>query len=94
MKLVSKSEIKKFQEGGVVAPQQTAQETAPMSPEEALAAIVQGAAEAVQTGNAELAMQVCQALVEFAGQAQAQAPQEAPVYQKCGGKMKKKKSKK
>jgi len=48
--------------------------------------LLQAAAQAVQTQDAQLALQVCQALVEMAGGG---APQEAPaepVY-KRGGKL-------
>ena len=83
--------IGKYQEGGA-APEAAPVEEAPApeqaggSPEEQ---IIQAAAQAVQTQDAQLELQVCQALVEMAGGG---APQEAPaapegqqpVYKKGG----------
>lgn len=85
--------VKKFQEGGEIAPQEPAA-PAP-APEEAGAAqgedrmqqILQAAAQAVQNQDAQLALQVCQALVEAAqGGAPAQEAPGEPVYRK-GGKL-------
>lgn len=80
-------ELLKFQEGGV-APEATPVEQAPAdagqgaSPEEQ---ILQAAAQAVQTQDAQLALQVCQALVEMAGGGASQATaQGEPVYRKGG----------
>lgn len=82
----------KFQEGGPMP----AESGAP-APQEAgqdpMAQLVQGAAEAVQTGNCDVAMQVCQMLVELAGGGAQEAPQEAapvpaegePVFFRNGG---------
>ena len=85
-------ELLKFQEGGEVAPQEAPAEAAPEAaaggnPEEQ---IIQAAMQAVQTQDAQLALQVCQALVEMAGGG-APAPEQAPpgqepVYRK-GGKL-------
>lgn len=88
MQIINRN-VQKFQQGGAV-PAQAPEQAAQPSPEEMMQAIVAGAQEAVQTGNAELALQVCQAIVEMAGSS---APQEAPVYQKCGGRMVKKSKK-
>lgn len=90
MQIINRN-VQKFQQGGAMTQAPEQQQAAAPSPEEVMQAIVAGAQEAVQTGNAELALQVCQAIVEMAG---TQAPQEAPVYQKCGGKMVKKSKKK
>ena len=97
MKFTVKDEnfVKFLQEGGV-APEGAAPEGAPApeqaggSPEEQ---IIQAAAQAVQTQDAQLALQVCQALVEMAGGgAPAEAPAapegQQPVY-KQGGKLSK-----
>lgn len=96
MKFTVKDEkfTKYLQEGGV-APETTPAETAPTeeqtggSPEEQ---IIQAAAQAVQTQDANLALQVCQALVEMAGggaEATPAAPEgQQPVYRK-GGKLSK-----
>ena len=82
--------VQKFQEGGEVPA--SAPEEAPVpeqggSPEEQ---IIQAAAQAVQTQDAQLALQVCQALVQMAGGGAQEAPVapegQAPVYRK-GGKL-------
>lgn len=79
--------VKKFQEGGEMAPPATPEEAPQGAPAEGgdpMQQLLQAAAQAVQTQDAQLALQVCQALVEMAG-----APQEAPaepVY-KRGGKL-------
>lgn len=94
MKITSKkfdSMVKKFQEGGQMAPEAAAPaEAAPeQAPEQGggdpMAQLLQAAAQAVQTQDAQLALQVCQALVELAGGG-GQAPQQEPVY-KRGGKL-------
>ena len=79
----------KFQEGGeMTAPaEEPAQAPAQPggSPEEQ---ILQAAAQAVQTQDAQLALQVCQALLEMAGAGAQEAPaapeNQAPVYRKGG----------
>ena len=81
-------QLLKFQEGGEVPAPEGAPAEAPAeggSPEEQ---ILQAAMQAVQTQDAQLALQVCQALVEMAGggaQPAPQAPQgQEPVYKKGG----------
>lgn len=85
-----KLNVKKYQEGGV-AP------TAPQGGEDPMAMLMQGAQQAVQAQDCEIAMQVCQMLLELAGGAAAPAeaaPAEAapapaegePVYRR-GGKL-------
>ena len=86
--------VKFLQEGGQMAAETAPAETAPApeaggSPEEQ---ILQAAAQAVQTQDAQLALQVCQALVEMAGGGMEEAPAapegQQPVYRK-GGKLSK-----
>ena len=82
--------IKKFQDGGAVAPEQAAQGAAPeQNPIEQLG---QMAMEATQSKNCELAMQVCAGFLQLVQQSQGgqEAPQGTPM-QKCGGKIKIKK---
>lgn len=98
MKIEDKK-LRKLQEGGEIPAGAPAPEAAP-APEQApeqggdpLEQIVMGAAQAVQTQDAQLALQVCQALVELAqggGEQPAPAAPEgqAPVYKK-GGKLSK-----
>lgn len=81
-------ELLKFQEGGEMPAEAAPMEEAPAGPEQAGGSpeeqIIQAAMQAVQTQDANLALQVCQALVEMSG---AGAPQEAPgepVYRKGG----------
>lgn len=54
---------KKFQEGGPMP----AEDPAAQGGGDPMAQLVQGAAEAVQTGNCDVALQVCQMLMELAG---------------------------
>lgn len=97
MKITSKKfDVKRFQQGGEMAPApESAPEAAP-APEQApeqggdpLEQIVMAAAQAVQTQDAQLALQVCQALVELAqgGGGQPSPEQQAPgqpVYRRGG----------
>ena len=92
---VKNPEFIKFMQEGGAAPEAAPVETAPAepaqggSPEEQ---IIQAAAQAVQTNDAQLALQVCAALVQMAGggaEAAPAAPEgEQPVYKK-GGKLSK-----
>ena len=82
------NKLLKFQEGGEMAPTEPAPAEAPEqggNPEEQ---IIQAAAQAVQTQDAQLALQVCQALVEMAGGGAQPAPAApegaAPVYRRGG----------
>lgn len=69
----------KFQEGG---PMPAEQGGAPQGGADPMAQLIEGAAQAVQTGDCNVAMQVCQMLLELAGGGQgapAPAPEEAPA---------------
>ena len=79
-------QFRKFQEGG--APAGHAQGEDPM---QMLMQLAQMAAQALQAQDPNMAMEVCNGLVEFVqivqGQGQGQAPQEAPaepVYRRGG----------
>ena len=85
--------INKFQEGGAMAPQGGA--PAPQGGEDPMAMLMQGAQQALDGQDCQVAMQVCQMLLELAGgAAQGGAPQEAapapaegePVY-RMGGRL-------
>lgn len=85
----------KFLQEGGVAPEAAPEEAAPAGPEAGGSPeeqIIQAAAQAVQTQDANLALQVCQALVEMAGGGAQEAPAapegQQPVYRK-GGKLSK-----
>ena len=84
------SEIRKLQEGGEMPTQEPVQEPAPEQGGDPMEQIIQAAAQAVQTQDAQLALQVCQALVQMAGggaPTEPQAPEGVqPVYKK-GGKL-------
>jgi hypothetical protein len=98
------SKIQRFQQGGAApAPQDPAAggmpaEGAPMeggapagAPEGNPAdQILQVAAQAVQTGNCEAALAVCQALMQAAqgGMGPGEAPQEEPTFARNGSKLK------
>lgn len=95
MKVSFNSRVNKFQEGGAIEEQQpemTAEAPATQPAEETnqdpMYQILQAAAQAVQTNDGQLALQVCAALVQLAqGSAQAeQQPMAEPVYRK-GGKL-------
>lgn len=81
-----------FQDGGQMAPQGGAP-AGPQGGEDPMVMLIQGAQQALQAQDCNMAMQVCQMLVEMAGGA-ANAPQESapapaqdqPVY-KMGGKL-------
>lgn len=95
MKVSFNSHVNKFQEGGAIESQQpemTAEAPATQPAEETnqdpMYQILQAAAQAVQTNDGQLALQVCAALVQLA-QSGAQAEQQPagePVYRK-GGKL-------
>ena len=88
--------VKKFQDGGVVAPETQGavapQEGTAPAPEQGgedpLMQIAQMAAQALQTQDCQAAMQVCNAFMQIVQQAQGGAPQEAPqgepVYRRGG----------
>ena len=92
MKFTVKDErlVKYLQEGGA-APEAAPAEEAP-APEQGggdpMEQILQAAAQAVQTQDAQLALQVCQAIVQMAGGGAApteQAPPgQEPVYKRGG----------
>ena len=92
---VNNKEFVKFMQEGGVAEATPAEEAAPAAPEQGGSPeeqIIQAAAQAVQTQDAQLALQVCQALVEMAGGGAQEAPAapegQQPVYKK-GGKLSK-----
>ena len=92
MKIEDKK-LRKLQEGGEIPAGAPAPEQAPEQGGDPLEQIVMAAAQAVQTQDAQLALQVCQALVELAqGGSEQPAPVapegQAPVYKK-GGKLSK-----
>ena len=75
MKLISK-----FQEGGAMAPQGGA--PAPQGGEDPMAMLLQGAQQAIEGQDCQVAMQVCQKIHELAGggaQGGAPAPAAAPA---------------
>lgn len=86
--------IRKFQEGGAMEPQQS-------SEQDPLMQLAEMAAQAIQNNNGQLALQVCQGLLQLIEQAAAQQenqeveqeempaeeePQNEPVF-KAGGKL-------
>ena len=91
------SKISKFQQGGSApVPQDPAAGGAPAegAPEGAQAGnpmeqILQVAAQAVQTGNCEAALAVCQTLMSVAqgGMGPGEAPQEEPTFARNGSKL-------
>lgn len=101
MKITRRKNIYRFQEGGPMPEdqemdQQTPEEGAPEEggqPEQQqdpLMQLAQMAAQALQSQDCQMAMQVCQAFIQMIQQAQgggqAQEPQGEPVFRK-GGKL-------
>lgn len=95
MKFIPKNSVKKFQAGGPVeqdAPMP--EETVPAGGEpevteeqNPLIALAEGAMQALQSGDCQMALQVCQGLVEIAQQAaspEPEAPAGEPVFKKGG----------
>lgn len=81
--------IKKFQTGGQMAPQDVASEAVPTTAPEAqdpMMQLVEAAMAALESQDPNLAMQVCQMLLELVGATQGGAPQGQPVFRK-GGKL-------
>ena len=94
------NQFRKFQEGGAMgapveepmpqegAPVEGAPQEAPADPMQMLMQLAQMAAQALQSQDANMAMDVCNGLVEFVQILQSQAaPQEAPaepVYRRGG----------
>lgn len=91
MKIQSK--ISKFQQGGSApVPQDPAAGGAPAEGAQAgnpMEQILQVAAQAVQTGNCEAALAVCQTLMSAAqgGMGPGEAPQEEPTFARNGSKL-------
>lgn len=91
MKIQSK--ISKFQQGGSApVPQDPAAGGAPAEGAQAgnpMEQILQVAAQAVQTGNCEAALTVCQTLMSAAqgGMGPGEAPQEEPTFARNGSKL-------
>lgn len=88
--IVRPKNIKKFQEGGSMeAPAEQMPEQAPQEGQDPIMMLAQGAAQALQAQDCQMAMQVCQGLIQLIQQAQGGAPEEPqgePVFKK-GGKL-------
>lgn len=98
MQFTPKHSVKKFQQGGPMAPeeQMPAEEMpAEGAPEEAAAGqeqnplvmLTQGAMQALQSQDCQIAMEVCQGLIQILQQMQGPAPEAAqgePVFRKGG----------
>lgn len=85
--------IKKFQEGGAMPQEGAAPEGAPQGGEDPTAMLMQGAQQAVQNQDCQIAIQVCQMILEMLGgggapaQEGAPAPEQGePVY-RAGGRL-------
>lgn len=95
MQFTPKKSVKKFQQGGPVAPEEQmpaeempaegAPEAAPQ--DNPLIALAEAAMQGLQSGDCQIMQQVCQGLLEIVQQMQEPAPQEAtgePVFKKGG----------
>lgn len=81
---------RKFQEGGAMeeAPVEQTPEQAPEGAgQDPMVQLIQAAAQAVQAQDCNIAMQVCQVLVQLAQGGGQEAPAEEPTYAKRGGKL-------
>lgn len=88
--------IKKFQEGGAMPQDAGAAQAAPQGGEDPTAMLMQGAQQAVQNQDCQIAIQVCQMVLEMLGGGgapaegagpEAAAPAEGePVY-RAGGRL-------
>ena len=85
-----KISVKKFQEGGAMAPDAAAPEAAAaqVQQEDPVMQLAQMAVQALQTQDCNAAMQVCQVFVQMLQQSQggapAEEPQGEPVYRRGG----------
>lgn len=81
-----KVSIKKFQEGGAMAPDAAAQQGG--GGQDPIMQLAQAAMQALQSQDCNMAMQVCQVFVQMIQQSQggapAEEPQGEPVYRKGG----------
>lgn len=98
MQFTPKKSIKRFQQGGPVIQEEPVVEEAPVeggmeeAPAEGgeqnpLVMLAQGAMQALQNQDCQMAMQVCQGLLQVLQSMQGPAPQEAqgkPVFRKGG----------
>ena len=81
--------IKKFQEGGQMAPAEAAPAPQDAAAQDPMVQILQIAQQAIEGGDCEAAMAVCDGLIQIASQAQgapAGAEGSTPVF-KRGGKL-------
>lgn len=96
MQFTPRKSVKKFQQGGTMAPEEEmateetpveGQEAAPAEEENPLIMLAEGAMQALQNQDCQIAFQVCQGLMQVLQQMQQPAPQEAtgePVFKKGG----------
>ncbi len=95
MKFIPKNSVKKFQTGGPIGQNALmSEETVPTGEEQEvveeqnpLITLAEGAMQALQSRDCQLALQVCQGLVEIARQAAApepEAPAGEPIFAKGG----------
>lgn len=86
MKISLKNNVKKFQTGGTMAPADPNQGGEQQAPEQdPIMMLADMSAQALQSQDCEMAMQVCQAFLEIVQQMQApEAPQGEPVFKKGG----------
>lgn len=95
MQFTPKKSVKKFQQGGPVAPEEEmpaeempAEGTPEAAPQDnPLIALAEAAMQGLQSQDCQIMAQVCQGLLEIVQQMQEPAPQEAtgePVFKKGG----------
>ena len=81
-----KVNIKKFQEGGAMAPQAAPAQDPAAAQQDPMMQLAQMAAQALQSQDGNMAMQVCQVLMQALQQspAPAEAQPAEPVYRRGG----------
>ena len=82
-----KVNIKKFQEGGAMAPQAAPAQDPAAAQQDPIMQIAQMAAQALQAQDCNMAMQVCQVFVQMLQQSQGAPAEEQPaepVYRRGG----------
>lgn len=92
MKFVPTKDVKKFQQGGEMTPAEQPAEEAPVDGggQDPMMMLAEAAAQALQSQDCQIAMQVCQGLMALVEQMAGGAPQEAsgePVFAKKGAKL-------
>lgn len=83
MEIKIKNYVPMFQEGGEI-PQEAPMEQEQTQEMDPMNQLLQGAAQALQNQDCQIAMQVCEVLMQLAQGGQQAEPTQQPVYKKGG----------